>query len=200
MEWGEIKLKARLRHEKATINKVVIGTKQLGIPANNEGSGWSIMMTSFMLTCTQSYSRFSQTKWNNFIMKESFFSAGKAFLNKIMDLFHNEIISFCQWKATIKLASVWRGKLVIIMLWLQLSWRFIVHERAAHKRILMALYHHHVGRFGRKKWVTFEKNPAEPLIFLRLLDFIAKQFKINIFTIKILPFCVNNNSGQTLVR
>jgi hypothetical protein len=30
-------------------------------------------------SCTQSYSRFSQTKWNNYIMKESFFSARKAF-------------------------------------------------------------------------------------------------------------------------
>jgi hypothetical protein len=29
-----------------------------------------------------------------------------AILNKIMDLFHNEIISFCQWKATIRLAAV----------------------------------------------------------------------------------------------
>jgi hypothetical protein len=28
-----------------------------------------------------------------------------AILNKVMDLFHNEIISFCQWKATIRLAA-----------------------------------------------------------------------------------------------
>jgi hypothetical protein len=31
-----------------------------------------------------------------------------AILNKIMDLFHNEIISFCQWKATIRLAPLKR--------------------------------------------------------------------------------------------
>jgi hypothetical protein len=76
---------------------------------------------------TQSYSRFSVTKWSQFIMKESLFSAKKAFdiisftlyvtwltvckrqtnaiLNKIMDLFHNEIISFCLWKATVRLAE-----------------------------------------------------------------------------------------------
>jgi hypothetical protein len=29
-----------------------------------------------------------------------------AILNKIIDLFHNEIISFCQWKATLRLAAV----------------------------------------------------------------------------------------------
>jgi hypothetical protein len=32
-----------------------------------------------------------------------------AILNKIMDLFHNEIISFCHWKATIRLASEFVG-------------------------------------------------------------------------------------------
>jgi hypothetical protein len=34
---------------------------------------------SYSRTCSQFNSRFSQTKWNNFIMKESFFSARKAF-------------------------------------------------------------------------------------------------------------------------
>jgi hypothetical protein len=90
--------------------------------------------TVVCLRSTQSFSRFSVTKWNNFIMKESFFSAKisvpqdkfhvswcylflidfdlqtckrqtNAILNKIMDLFRNKIISFCQWKATIRLAA-----------------------------------------------------------------------------------------------
>jgi hypothetical protein len=54
--WNEKKLsstifEACLRHDKATTGRVVILTKQLEIPANNEGSGWPKKVTSFMLTC-----------------------------------------------------------------------------------------------------------------------------------------------------
>jgi hypothetical protein len=57
--WNEKKLSSTifedcLRHDKATTGRVVILTKQLEIPANNEGSGWPKKVTSFMLTCLKS--------------------------------------------------------------------------------------------------------------------------------------------------